>query len=80
MSNRDRALIGLHHDGLRIQQGRIACGRITRVADGKYSAQRSQHVVAEDVGDQAHGLVLAQAFAVGSDDARRFLSAMLQGM
>jgi len=34
----------------------------------------------EDIGDQAHGLVLTQDLAVGSDDARRFLSAMLQGV
>ena len=36
--------------------------------------------MAEDICDQPHGLMLAQALAVGGDDARRFLSAMLKGV
>ena len=50
------------------------------MADGENTAQRTQHFVAEDIGDQAHGFVLAQTFAIGGNDARRFLSAMLQGV
>src|SRR5207253_9717059 len=80
MSNRDRALVGLHHDGLSVQQGRIASRRISGVADGQNTAQRSQYFMAEDIGDQPHGLVLAQALAVRGNDARRFLSTMLEGM
>ena len=64
MSNGDRALIRLHHDGLRVQQSRIASRRISGVADSKNTAQRSQHLMAEDIGDQAHRLVLAQALAI----------------
>ena len=80
MSNRNRALVGLHHDGLGIQQGRIAGRRISGVADSQNAAQRSQHVMAEDIRDQPHGLVLAQPLAVRGDDARRFLSTMLESM
>src|SRR5271169_1605472 len=80
MSNRDGALFGLHHDGLGIQQGRIASRRISGVADGKNTPQRTQHFVPEDIGNQSHRLMLAQPLAVGGDDARRFLSAMLERM
>ena len=58
----------------------IAGRRISGVPDGENTAQRSQYFMAEDIGNQTHGLVLAQAFAVRGDDARRFLSAMLEGV
>ena len=39
-----------------------------------------KNVLGKDVGHQSHGAVGAQSQAVGGDDARRFLSAMLQRM
>ena len=75
---RDLALVALHHDGLRIEQRRIAGGGVARVADGERAGNAGQHVGGEDVGDQAHGLVQLQLLAVGGGDARRFLAAMLQ--
>ncbi len=46
----------------------------------KNTAQGREDVMAEDIGNQPHRLVLAQIFTVGGNDARRFLSAMLQGV
>ncbi len=37
-----------------------------------------QDILGKDVGDQSHGAMGAQCQAVGGDDARRLLSAMLQ--
>ena len=39
-----------------------------------------QDFLGKDVGDQSHGAMGAQGQAVGGDDARRFLPAMLQRM
>ena len=75
---RDLALVALHHDGLRVEQRRIAGGGVARVADGQRAGKLRQHVGGEDVGDQPHGLVQLQLLAVGRGDARRFLPAMLQ--
>ena len=76
----DLALVALHHDGLRVQQRRVAGGGVARVTDGKRAGKASQDVGVEDVGDQAHRLVQLQLLAVGRGDARRFLPAMLQGV
>ncbi len=76
----DLALVALHHDGLRVEQRRIAGGRITRVSDGKRAGDAGQRVGVEDVGDQPHGFVQLERLAVGSNDAGRLLPAMLQGI
>ena len=67
---RDLALVALHHDGLRVQQRRVAGGGIAGVADGQRAGQARQHLGAEDVGHQAHGLVELDALAVGRQRCR----------
>ena len=76
--NGDQALGGLHANGLRVQQRGVACRRVARVADGHRPGQLAQHVVGEDLRDQAHALDVGQVQSVGRGDARRLLPAMLQ--
>ena len=64
---------------LRIQQRRIAGGRVTRVPDGQRARQAGKNVFGEDIGHQAHALcAAAESSPFGADDARRLLPAMLQ--
>ena len=76
----DQALGRFDADGLGIQQRRVAGGRVARVADGHGAGQLGQHVVGEDLRDQAHALDVGQMLAVGGGDAGRLLAAMLQGV
>src|SRR5216683_2104653 len=48
------------------------------MADGAGTLQLGEHLAIKNVGHQAHPAMSNQALAVGRDDARRFLSAMLQ--
>ena len=50
------------------------------MADGQRAADFREHIFGENVGDRAHGLVHARSQAVGGDNPRRLLSAMLQRM
>ena len=75
---RNLALVALHHDGLRVEQRRIAGGGIAGVADGQRAGKARQHVRGEEVGDQPHAFVKFDPLTVGGRDARRFLAAMLQ--
>ena len=74
----NRSFVRLHQNRLRIQQRRVSGGRVARVADGQRAAHFREHIFGEDVGHRAHGLVRARSQAIGSDDPRRFLPAMLQ--
>ena len=65
-------------DGLRVEQRRVAGGGVARVADGHVAGQLGEHVVGEDLRNQAHALDVGQMLAVGRGDAGRFLPAMLQ--
>ena len=80
VGQRDHALVRLHHDGLGIEQSRVASGGVARVPDGERAVELRQNILGEDVGHQSHGAMGAQSQPVGGDDARRFLSAMLQRM
>ena len=80
VGNGNRSLVGLHHDGLGVQQGRITGRGVAGVADGENAAQRGEHFLGKDVGDQSHGAVGVEVLAVGGHDAGRLLSAMLQGV
>ncbi len=75
---RHDAFVGLHHDGLGIEQRRISGGGITRMADGEGAMQLVELFLLENVGHQSHGPVGVQRQAVRGDDAGRFLAAMLQ--
>ena len=56
----------------------LARGGITIVTDGAVPFQALDYVFFECVGDQAHLPVRDQAFAVGGNDAARFLTAVLE--
>ena len=77
---RHHAFVRLHHDGLGVEQRGIARRRITRVANGQRAAQLGQNAFLKNIGDQAHGFVHVQSHAVGGDNARRLLAAMLQSV
>src|SRR5579862_9079205 len=77
---RHHAFVRLHHDGLRIEQRRIARRRIARVTDAQSPPHFRQNLFVENISDQAHGLVHMQSHAIGGDDARRLLSTVLQRM
>ena len=74
----DEALGGVDANRLRVEQRRIARGRIARVADGHFAGELGEHVVGKDVRDQAHALDVRQMVAVGGGDAGRLLPAMLE--
>ena len=76
--NRDQAFGGIHANGLRIQQCRVAGGGVAGVADGHGAGQLLQHVVGKDLRDQTHALDVGKVLAVGRGNAGRLLSAMLQ--
>ena len=78
VGNGDCTLVGLHQNGLRVEQGRVSRGGVARVADSKSSAQLREDVFREDIGYRTHGLVRPRGQAVRCHDARRFLPAMLQ--
>ena len=80
MGQRDHAFVRLHHDRLRVEQSRVAGGRISSVTDSEGPANPRELFLGEDVGDQAHGLVYVQRHAIGADNAGGLLSPMLQGM
>ena len=50
------------------------------MSDGERAVERGQNILGKDVGHQSHGAMGAQGQPVRGDDARRFLSAMLQRM
>ena len=76
----DESLGGLDADGLRVEQRGVAGGGVAGVADGHVALELGEHVVGEDVGDQAHAFYIGEILAVGGGDAGGFLSAMLQGV
>ncbi len=80
MRQRDRTFVRLHHNGLRIQQRRIARRRIARVPNGQRAAHLGQHIFGKNVRDRSHGLMRMQSHAIGSNNSRGFLPAMLQSM
>ena len=77
---REAAEIRFHPDRLRVPQKRRAGRRIPIVTDRGVADEFVQFIFAENVRDLAHAGFAIQAFAVGADDARGFLSAMLQGI
>ncbi len=78
VGQRNHALVAVHHDGLGVQQRRISGGGIAVVTDGNIAAEGLKHGLVEDVGDQTHSPMRAQALTVGRDNSGGLLSAMLQ--
>ena len=70
----------LDHERLRVLQQRAAAGRVAIVADGGRAGEAAEDLVVEDVGDQSEAAVRQQQVAVGGDDARALLAAVLQGV
>ena len=55
-------------------------GRVARVADGDGAGHVMQDASLEDLRDQSHAFMGVELLAVGSDDARALLAAMLEGV
>ena len=68
-------------DQKRLRIARCGCThcRVTRVPDGLVTGQRGQGFGSEDLRKQPDVFVQAGPLSVGHRDARRFLSAVLQG-
>src|SRR6185312_8466896 len=80
MGQSDHALIAVDHNGLSVEHGRIAAGRVARMSDGNVAGEASKRFLSEDIGDKSHGLVHLQASAVRRNDACGLLPAVLQLM
>src|SRR5215472_11814375 len=78
--NGNHALVAIHHDGLRVENGGIAGRGVTRVANRQGTRETVQDFSGKDLGDLAHGFVDEEALAVRRDNACRLLPAMLQLM
>src|SRR5713101_6032074 len=76
----DLALVAVDHDGLSVEQGFVARGRVARVADGEAARELCEHAWLENFFDFAHRAMDVQLFAVAGNDAGGFLAAMLQGV
>ena len=76
----DAPLGAVHGQGLGIDDVRRTGGRIAGVADGRVAHEPVQHIAGEDLRHQAHAPVDVEGLAVGRDDARALLSAMLEGV
>src|SRR6202046_800790 len=76
----NRTFIRWHQNRLRVEQSRIAGGRITRVTDGQSAPDFRENILSENVGDQAHCFVNARGETVGGDNPRGLLPAMLESM
>ena len=70
VGNGDKALGGIHADGLCIQQGRIASGGVPRMPNGHWAGELGKHIFREDFAHQAHTLDVGQPISVGAGDAR----------
>jgi len=70
---------GFDEERLRIARGGCAHRRVTRMPDRLVAGQRGQGFGSENLREQADILVQAGPLSVGNRDARRFLSAVLQG-
>ena len=65
----DQALGGVDTNGLRVEQRRIAGRGITRVADGHVAGKLGQHIVSENLRNQAHAFDVGKTLAIGGGNA-----------
>jgi hypothetical protein len=61
----DEAFGRLHANGLRVQQRRVAGGGVARVPDRHGAGQLGQHIVGENLADQAHAFDVGQPLPIG---------------
>src|SRR6266581_6603896 len=80
VAQRNFAFVAVDHDGLGVEESFVARRGVTRVADGETSRKLREDAGLENFFDFAHGPVYVQLFAIAGNDARRFLTAMLQGV
>ena len=81
MRQAEGTLAVAHQHGLGVRQDGRAGGRVAGVPYRHVARQARHHLLAEDVGDEAHAAVRARrARAVHGDDARRLLAAVLQAV
>ena len=72
--------IAINDDRLRIGERRITRGRVARVPHRGRSRKARQYLRLEDFLNEAHALLEMQIDAIGRDDARRFLAAVLKSI
>ena len=80
VAHRDGPAVALDEIGLGIGGHGVARRGVAHVAHGPVALEQGQPLVREDVVDEAHPLLDAQALAVARDDARRLLPAVLLGV
>ena len=81
MGDREAAGVQFGEQRLHVAQNRFAGGGVTDVPDGRRTGQAfDRRGAGEMVADQALPTLRMEARAVEGDDARRLLSAMLQGV
>jgi hypothetical protein len=68
----------LNHQWLTILERGRTRGRVAVVADRRRAFEPAEYFSIENIGDQTHAAMRNQRLAIGRDDARGFLTAMLQ--
>src|SRR5712675_2424699 len=72
------ALVAVNDNRLRVHQRSVAGRRVARMSERCVAGKPRKHVGLKNIRDQAETFFKMQFPAVARDDARRFLSAMLQ--
>jgi hypothetical protein len=80
VGHREGADRALEHERLRVLDARLPRSRVAGVPDRRVARQPGERRRVEVVGDQPHGLVHLDLPGIERGDARRLLSAVLQGM
>src|ERR1019366_3378007 len=75
--DRERTLVRVVHDGLRVLEERLARRRIPDVADRRGAGQAGEPSLVEDVGDVSHPLLDRDPVSGPCDDAGGLLSPVL---
>ena len=78
MCNGNLAAGAIYGERLGVAQVRGASSGVARVANGDPADHVMQDVALEDLRDQPHAFMGVELFAIGGDDARAFLAAVLQ--
>ena len=80
VGQRQLALVAINDDGLGVDERTISGGGVARVAHRGRAGQALEHLRLKNLLHRAHAFFQVQRSAVGGDDARRLLPAMLQGI
>ena len=80
VGDRQRALVALDVERLRIARADVARSRVARMADRHVAGQLLKFVLAEDLADEAHAFARLDGPAVAGANARALLAPVLQGV